>query len=692
MADHFEQRAEDLWLINKLNTVVNQGKQLRFILNILAKETKRIFNSHGISLYLLSPDKKKLILHRTDDIVQRFAKIQKKIGIKIPKEAAIDLKKSNFYKQIIKKRKPRVITQANTIKKMMGEFTHDRKITSRISKIFSLMKIKSVISIPLIARNEVIGIMDISRSESFNQLEVLRITRISKQLTSILQHWQTLQQLKESEEKYKHIAENSMDAIVMVQDDRIIYVNDAAAKISGYKKAELIGNNILMVIAPEDRQLIARRSKQRLSGKKVIPRYSFTGLKKDGSRSTIELSTSTAFMYKGKPTILAVLRDITPDIESKQALKSSEAKLNSILTSMHDMVFVFNKKKQFIYYHTLYSSKLYLPPEKFLGKNITKVMPADICRLFNRAFIKNQKGKTDEFEYQLEMEGNYFCFFATMSPLMIDKKFSGSVAVVRDITENKKVQEALRQSEERFRGFMESATEGFVLFDSELNFITANDFILKAFRQKKENYLGVNLVDISFRSWEAGRFNEYMKVIKTGKSFTVEDIVVPSPIGDKHLNIKAFKVGDGLGMVVRDITDFVRIEHALRESEERYRAIVEEQTDMICCFSLDRVLTYVNNAYCTFFNKKKEELIGMNFMQLIHEKDRSYVDKKIKELNKENPVGILEERVITQDGKIRWLQWINRALLDEGGEIIEYQSVGRDITSLKKPEKKSRNK
>ena len=244
------------------------------------------------------------------------------------------------------------------------------------------------------------------------------------------------------------------------------------------------------------------------------------------------------------------------------------------------------------------------------------------------------------------------------------------------------------KAEDLFKQFVNAANEGFILYNAALNVIDVNDYMLEKFNLKKSDVVGTNIADLLIDTWESGRYDEYKKVIDTGVPYIIEDVITTSDFGNRHLTIKAFKVGDGLGMIIQDMTDQKRIEKALSDSKQRYRAIVNDQTELICRFTPDKKLTFVNSAYCKYFKRKREQLIGMNFMELIHEKDRKYVAEKIAELNKENTVGVLEERVVLPDGRIKWQQWINRVFLDEKGNISEFQSVGRDITERKTAEEK----
>lgn len=128
----------------------------------------------------------------------------------------------------------------------------------------------------------------------------------------------------------------------------------------------------------------------------------------------------------------------------------------------------------------------------------------------------------------------------------------------------------------------------------------------------------------------------------------------------------------------------------LRKSEEKYRAIVEDQTELICRWRPDGTITFVNEVCCRYFNKPYQELIGRTFKQFITAEDYEELKKHIAALNKENPVALIEHRLILPVGEIHWQHWTNRAIFDEQDNIVEFQSVGRDITDRKKAEEELR--
>ncbi|AMV26654.1 Sensor protein FixL [Gemmata sp. SH-PL17] len=139
-----------------------------------------------------------------------------------------------------------------------------------------------------------------------------------------------------------------------------------------------------------------------------------------------------------------------------------------------------------------------------------------------------------------------------------------------------------------------------------------------------------------------------------------------------------------------DVTDSRRAEHALRESEQRFRAVVESQTEQVCRFRPDGTLTFVNGACCRYFGRRADELIGQMFWGLVPESDRELVRRTLASIAPECPAATVEHRVLAPDGSVRWQQWTNRGLFSAGNQLIEFQSVGRDVTDRKRSEEQLR--
>ena len=127
-------------------------------------------------------------------------------------------------------------------------------------------------------------------------------------------------------------------------------------------------------------------------------------------------------------------------------------------------------------------------------------------------------------------------------------------------------------------------------------------------------------------------------------------------------------------------------EEALRESEARYRAVVEDQTELICRFSADGTLTFVNDAYCRYFQRPAKELLGQTFWSLIPPESHKETQASLASITPDHTVTTAEHEVLAPSGERRWQHWRNRGLFDEHGRVVEYQAVGQDITERKHTE------
>jgi PAS domain S-box-containing protein len=131
---------------------------------------------------------------------------------------------------------------------------------------------------------------------------------------------------------------------------------------------------------------------------------------------------------------------------------------------------------------------------------------------------------------------------------------------------------------------------------------------------------------------------------------------------------------------VEDIGERMAMEQALRESEARYRRVVEDQTELIVRSTPDGMRTFVNDAYCRYNNATAEELIGTSFLTCIPDDECELLVQKFASLTPERPVITDEHLVTTPNGALRWHRWTDRGFFDAEGKLIEIQGVGSDIT------------
>jgi two-component system sensor kinase FixL len=142
----------------------------------------------------------------------------------------------------------------------------------------------------------------------------------------------------------------------------------------------------------------------------------------------------------------------------------------------------------------------------------------------------------------------------------------------------------------------------------------------------------------------------------------------------------------GVVLVCRDVSEAYAKREQLRESEERYRAIAEDTPVLICRFLPGCEIVYANEAYCSYFEKTPEELVGSSFLLQIPEDDRETVMANIMALTMDSPTQSHEHKVFSPAGEMRWQCWTNRALFGAEGQLVAYQAIGEDITQRKQAE------
>ena len=145
-------------------------------------------------------------------------------------------------------------------------------------------------------------------------------------------------------------------------------------------------------------------------------------------------------------------------------------------------------------------------------------------------------------------------------------------------------------------------------------------------------------------------------------------------------------LSQGTLWLVEDITAQRKSEEALRLSEERYRTVVKDQTELIARFHPDGAYTFVNEVFCRFFGKLQGEVLGRSWQPQAVPGELSRIIRELNELSPTNQVVVIENRVYDAGGDIRWMQFVNRGFFDLEGVLLETQAVGRDITALKQSE------
>ncbi len=139
--------------------------------------------------------------------------------------------------------------------------------------------------------------------------------------------------------------------------------------------------------------------------------------------------------------------------------------------------------------------------------------------------------------------------------------------------------------------------------------------------------------------------------------------------------------------VIRDISDFKNLEEQIRNFRERYRTVIDNTYDLVCCFDRDLKISFANHTFRDYFDMEYTELVGSSFLEFMPPSDHQAFTEYMKNISIEMPVRRAIHRVI-HSGEIRAVDWIDRAVFDDNGAFVEFQSVGRDVNSYLKSKAK----
>jgi PAS domain S-box-containing protein len=291
-------------------------------------------------------------------------------------------------------------------------------------------------------------------------------------------------------------------------------------------------------------------------------------------------------LFNGDDVIGAIIthEEITERKRVGDTLRESEAKLRVMFESISDGITLTDLEGNIVDQNRAALNMFgFEGKEEIVGQDgLELVAKKDRTRARenNRRIFKEGSGGTIEYTL-LTKDGREF--EAEYSGALVrdsEGKPVGFIGVARDITQRKLADKALRESEEKLRRFMDSSTDFYTIWDSELNLIDLNEASLQypllrlTDGAKKEDFIGKNMLELEPGVKQRGRYDQYLDVIRTGKPFIAEDVIPHSTFGDIYLEVRAFKVGDGLGIVTEDITQRKHSEEALRQSE-RLRALGE---------------------------------------------------------------------------------------------------------------------
>jgi PAS domain S-box-containing protein len=267
------------------------------------------------------------------------------------------------------------------------------------------------------------------------------------------------EQVSESEEKYRALVEQSLEGLVIIQDNRIVFANRALVEISGYPLEEILAltpEQMWASLHPDDRAMVLSRLQERLAGKPVPSRYAVRVQRKDGSMYWADLSV-TLIEYGGKPAIQATYMDVTERMLAEAALRESEGRYRLLYENLADGVFLTDDKGNITLCNARGAEMFGYTPNQLLGVNFGKLVHPDDRERMMRGFAAGVRtGRTAPSGLEakaLRKDGSSFFYHVTSKLLVENGHAHGMQALIRDVTERKLAAEKIEEARNRAEFF-----------------------------------------------------------------------------------------------------------------------------------------------------------------------------------------------------------------------------------------------
>ncbi len=384
---------------------------------------------------------------------------------------------------------------------------------------------------------------------------------------------------------------------------------------------------------------------------------------------------------------------------SSQELLQANSEMRAIFEAVPDIFFRVDISGTILDCKTGNISDLFVPPQDLMGKKIYDIPLTSVARKFRTALTDALHSKTAvSFDYSLELHGREQHYETRLIPLLEDQ----AVVIVRNVTERTRAENALRESERKYRLLTEKMTDIVWIANMDLRtiYVTPSVQAVLGFTQEERMQqtvdqqftpdslaVGMEAMARELALEEQGTADpdrtatlvlEYYH--KDGSTRWMETIM--SGLRDEEGTLV------GLHGVSRDITKRKRAEVALRESEASYRQLFDNAPAGIyrVDFRTGRLLR-ANDVLCEYLGCSREEILQINPFDLLTEESKTLFLARLKNmsLGKEVPEAV-EYEIVTKSGRKLWIHLHNRNIYDAEGHVIAADVVAHDITERKKAE------
>jgi PAS domain S-box-containing protein len=404
-------------------------------------------------------------------------------------------------------------------------------------------------------------------------------------------------------------------------------------------------------------------------------------------------------------TVLYVMRDISDIKLAEEEKQSAELRFQNFIANFPGVAYQFRLNRQGDYSYDYISDACELffgvPAAEIVrdASLIIRLIPETDLAEVKRAIKDSADAMTP---YQIEHrvvrpDGKSYWIKASSTPR---KMANGDVVwdgIGLDITDRKQAEEARTMSEKNLTAAAKAANFGVYSYDFGTGKAYYSPEFLSLFRLPPGIHptLDDDLVARALHPDDRSGFLEHMKAANNpcGPGILDHEYRIVHPDGQvRWLRVIGKTVFSGrrptdcplhANGIIQDITALKTVHHELEAAKARYRTVVEDQTELISRFTVDGKYIFVNQAYCRFFNKNQDELLGGCWQPIAFEEDRERIEQQLLQLSPTHPVVVIENRVHKGDDCIRWVQFVNRGIFNSDNILIEIQSVGRDISDLK---------
>ncbi|MBC7248740.1 MAG: PAS domain S-box protein [Anaerolineae bacterium] len=501
---------------------------------------------------------------------------------------------------------------------------------------------------------------------------------------------------------YNAVAEAVFTGIGIVDpEENITFANTAFAQMLGYTPQELVGMNLSQLTDPEEfaryRQLTQRRQK----GERE--HYETVLYRKDGSQVNVIVSASPLTDAEGHfEGVLAVITDITERKQAERALQEREEHFRTLFDGIPACCWTFDREGRILHWNRACEELYGWTAEEAVGKTMYELMVkeenAEVTRKNIAAVFAGQSFQDLEYE-DVRADGSTCHVLVNEYPLRdAQGRVIMGVCAQLDITERKRMEEALREREETLRSITSSAQDGIVMIDHDGNITFWNEAAEKIFGYTAAEVMGKNmhqllaperLLAMHLEAFERFRLTGQGKAV--GKTLELpairkDGVEIPLELSLSAVNLRGKWHAIG---IMRDITERKQAEEALRAERDRAQQYLDIAGVMFVALNTAGEVTLINKRGCEILGYEQDEIVGKNwFENFLPDRVRDEVKGVFQKLiaGEIESAEYFENPVLTREGEERIIAWHNTVLRDNEGRIVGTLGSGEDITERKQAE------